>query len=154
MTLKEIEKVMDEADKMVYTFLDADKLDFDLRNDTVKHYAKDLIIAYQGVQPEDMPVFYFYKFNSETGKMDLLAKVDRIDRERGRKVVKKKKLYDMTETELEQVKDRFCKEQVSCNGCAFSDRRDFSCLIDFNHWRRLVEANKDKEFFIIEVEDE
>ena len=62
----------------------------------------------------------------------------------------KKKIDEMTEEEVEQVKDRFCKDDVLCADCPLNTT-EFPCLVQFPFWKKMYESYKDKEFDV-EVE--
>ncbi len=71
------------------------------------------------------------------------------------KKIVKKKLDEMTEEEIMQVMDRFCDADDSndCVDCDCPFAYGKKCLASFPFWKKLYEANKDKEFDV-EVEDE
>ena len=143
MTLKEIEKLIDEAN-VVYN---ENKTGFgyylhlkEFKDKTYhKLYFKDYIEAGN--------VLYYYNRNKDTGEMKLLAKVDHIDKE---KKIVKKKLDDMTQEEIEQVSGRICFEN-SCQKCPFTDNNNLECLAGFLDWKKRYLDNKDREF---EIEEE
>lgn len=62
----------------------------------------------------------------------------------------KKKLGDMTDEEIEQLKTRYCKHDALCKDCPF--RVNDICLSGFPFWKCLCETYKDKEFEV-EVEE-
>ena len=141
MTIKEIEKVIDEAD--VVLVKGSNVLDVVELTEDKKKRIKDLLVDYQKVRPDYWQKNYLYKFNEETGEMTLLAKVDHIDKE---KKVIKKKLDEMTEEEIEQVEARICKPL--CYKCPFlyKSQQGNRCLREYGVWKKGIEANKDKEF--------
>ena len=147
MTIKEIEKVIDEAD--VVLVKGSNVLDVVELTEDKKKRIKDLLVDYQKVRPDYWQKNYLYKFNEETGEMTLLAKVDHIDKE---KKVIKKKLDEMTEEEIEQVEARICKPL--CYKCPFlyKSQQGNRCLREYGVWKKGIEANKDKEFDV-EVEE-
>jgi len=116
-----------------------------------KKQIKDLLVDYQKIQPYGLEKHNFYKFNEETGEMTLLAKVDHIDKEK-EKIIIKKKLDEMTEEEIEQVEARLCKPL--CYKCPFlyKSQQGNRCLREYGVWKKGIEDNKDKEFDV-EVEE-
>ena len=150
MTLKEIEKIIDEADVMLIK--GENVFEEIVLTEDKKKKIKDLLIDYQKIQPYDSEKHYFYKFNEETGEMKLLAKVDHIDEEKKTKVIKKK-IDEMSKDEIIQVQERFCEHKEYCHKCPFSyeSTQGHRCLRDYWFWKEGVENNKDKEFEI-EVE--
>ena len=157
MTLKEIEKIIDEADYVGYPLL-SKLIEFSTIDNTNKEHMKNIyrhanddryVFHY-----EDGEVYYYYKLNKETGEMKLLAKVDHIDKE---KKIVKKKLDEMTKQEIIQVRDRICDCRKTCNGCSFaySDKDNICknmCDINFSWWKERYENLKDREFDV-EVEE-
>lgn len=142
MTLTEIYKIIDEAD---YVHIKSPKEE--RFNDVCSKR-----INKESLEPAVKCgyVFTYYKRNEETGEMTLLAKVDHIDKE---KKIVKKKLGEMSDEEIKQVRDKFCKDGFVCHACPFSySRLDPECLAWFNTWKERIENTKDKEFDV-EVEE-
>ena len=140
MTLKEIYKIIDEAD---YVHIKSPKEE--RFNDVCSKRLNK-----ESVEPAVKCgyVFTYYKRNEETGEMTLLAKVDHIDKE---KKIVKKKLDEMTQKEIDKVSARLCLNNT-CQECPFSDNSDLKCLDDFLDWKKRYLDNKDKEFDV-EVEE-
>ena len=143
MTLKEIEKIIDKADFCLYEAAEEKKvMSIELPSSKAileRCIEHDIGQGYY---------FVFYKFNEKTYKMTLLAKVDHIDEE---KEVVKKKLDEMTEEEIEKLRDGFCKKNGTCIYCPLSS--EDGCIGLFAAWKKRYTDNKDKEFEI-EVKDE
>ena len=140
MTLKEIYKIIDEADVVYFK---------------ENNYSRIAFLAAKGLEKMSVEplvnknyVLTYYKLNKETGEMTLLAKVDHIDKE---KKIVKKKLDEMTQKEIDKVSARLCLNNT-CQECPFSDNNDFKCLDDFLDWKKRYLDNKDKEFDV-EVEE-
>ena len=138
MTLKEIEKIIDKADFCLYEAVEERKvMSIELPSSkailgrAIEHDIK------QGCE------FVFYRFNEKTYKMTLLAKVDHIDRE---EEVVKKKLDEMTEEEIEELRNNFCKKNRTCLYCPLTSEN--GCLGLFAVWKKQYTDNKDKEFEI------
>lgn len=143
MTLKEIVKLIEEADLM----LDEEEGE--------EHYVslktEQIKVMYE-LNIEDIlkrkDVLSFYKRDKNSGEITLLTKVDYIDPE---KKIIKKKLDDMTQEEIEQVSGRICFENT-CQKCPFTDNNNLECLAGFLDWKKRYLDNKDREFEI-EVEE-
>ena len=145
MTLKEIEKIIDES-----VVVQEEKSD-----------RKNKIWLIEGVPEkegfksnveqllEKGSVLHFYTIFKVSGVLGYYAKIDHIDKKT--KVIKKK-LDEMTNEEIKQVMDRICDPEDSndCDDCPFDYGK--KCLASFPFWKKLYEDNKDKEFDV-EVEE-
>ena len=145
MTLKEIEKIIDESD----CFLIKDgnkKIVIALDCQEAKNWEKIMVNGY--IKAGHTLVFSKLDNNGGVEKSWI---VDHIDKE---KKVIKKRLDEMTQEETLQVKDKLCKGGEICAGCPLFDEGAVACLVDFPFWKKLYEDNKDKKFEIeIEVEE-
>ena len=147
MTLKEIEKIIDESNFVITKGKLFGKEFYPLHDQEEKNIEKFMI----DVDIKRGIIYFFYRLDEETGEMTLLAKVDHVDKE---KKVIKKRLDEMTQEETLQVKDKLCKGGEICAGCPLFDKGAVACLVDFPFWKKLYEDNKDKKFEIeIEVEE-
>lgn len=161
MTLKEIEKIIDEADFTMYGHQrDRDQeLDghwYPMDANCKKYEKEEYRHANDLNYPQafmDGDVKCYYKFNKMTGEMTLLAKVDHVDKE---KKIIKKKLDDMTDEEIENFKKRVCCKHWECFDCPFYNgetREDYSpCYEAFIYYRSGYLKYKNREIEI-EVEE-
>ena len=145
MTLKEIKKIIDEADfYLVNRGTEDKKRILSIVDQGAKSWVKNAI-------EYDIKIgcsFIFFKFNDnyEVEKRWVVAHIDK------EKKIIKKKLDEMSDKEIQQVRDKFCNhdDDIGCNGCHFD--YGSTCLARFNYWKQLVESNKDREFEV-EVEE-
>ena len=160
MTLKEIEKIIDDADVVMYGYHTTNEgflASLHEMDTNFKIYEKE---AYRHANDKSYPqpymdgeTNYYYKFNKDTGDMTLLAKVDHVDKE---KKIIKKKLDEMTDEEIENFKKRVCSKHWECFDCPFYNgetREDYSpCYEAFIYYRSGYLKYKDREIEI-EVEE-
>ncbi len=152
MTLKEIEKIIDEADFIIGKKEDEasnyESISTVNPLDDHREGRKQSLIEYlkQGW------VMTFYRANFKTMELRQLAKVDHIDPE---KKIIKKKLDEMTDEEIENFKKRVCCKHSECFNCPFYNgeaREDYSpCYEAFIYYRSGYLKYKDRE---IEMEVE
>lgn len=147
MTLKEIEKIIDEAN--YYLVKDEEEilpLDTTVSKEQMKHDIK----YYTNTVGRK---YVFYKYNEETEEVTILAKVDHVDKE---KKIIKKKLGDMSDEEIENFKKRVCCKHSECFDCPFYNgetREDYSpCYEAFIYYRSGYLKYKNREIEI-EVEE-
>ena len=144
MTLKEIEKIIDEAD-FFWAMNGDDKRAVTLpKEQEYRNFIKKSVKQYI----EHGWKLVFFKL-SDVGFVTKTWFVDCIDKE---KKVVRKKLDDMTPDELYQLEVKYpCKGSPSCFDCPLNDSVTHACLIHFAYCKKVYENNKDKEFEI-EVE--
>lgn len=147
MTLKEIYKIINEADlllfkngsqKYIFLFGTLDS------KESVKYGIESSIKMGSS--------YVFYKFDKETDKITILARVDHIDKE---KKIIKKKLDEMTEEELKKLSETVCRD-FNCKCCPLAFYDEYGsrlCLSEyFNSWKKQYLETKDREIEI-EVEE-
>ena len=148
MTLTEIKKVIDEADFCLIR--DGDNKSI---ASLFTQERKEVVEALIERNIHFGLTYTFFKFddNDEVRKMCI---IDRIDK---RKKTIKKKLDDMTDSEIAKVRGRICNGRKTCDGCLFAYNKPglaFAniCLSSFPTLKERYLNNKDKEFEI-EVEE-
>ena len=145
MTLKEIEKVIDEATLCLVR--DGDEKDAI----SLGHPGSKLILK-RGIEDDIKHgcTYIFYKFDERTIEVVFLAKVDHIDKE---KKVIKKRIDDMSAEELYNLTKNFCAKhpKKECTGCPLWSQEKHCIGLYFNKYKRGYLEAKDKEFEI-EVE--
>ena len=147
MTLKEIYKIIDEAD-------------FFLLKENNKKYIIGLDDQYDRLHEkncieeniESDCVYIFFKLN-DNYEVEKRWVVDHIDPET--KIIKKR-LHDMSDEEIENFKNKECKKHSECFNCPLyngeTDPNYSPCYFSFIYARKLYLNSKNKEFEV-EVEE-
>ena len=79
MTLKEIEEIINKANLMIQLHIPSQDVDgFDLKEESQKKLAKELMTHY-GKEQEQIYKYFYYIIDKETRDYDFLGKVDHID---------------------------------------------------------------------------
>ncbi len=143
MTLKEIEKIIDESD--AFLFKDGDRKCFvPLNHQGAKDSEKGIVDHYI----ERGCSYIFYK-HDDNGGVEKSWIVDHIDKE---KKIVKKKLGDMTYEEIEQVEAKYCKPETACSDCPLFANNNTACIAYYARCKKQFEAYKNR-MFEIEVEE-
>ena len=138
MTLKEIEKIIDEADFCLKKKKD-EKYHYGLDAEEGKHVMKHLLDR----DLENGYVFIFFKLN-DNGFVTKRWFIDHFDKE---KKIIKKKLGDMTDDEIKHIEQEFCGND-SCDKCPLQVNKLYWCGASFPHFRKDYFNYKDIEIEI------
>lgn len=143
MTLREIEKIIDEADFCMERTDNSKKI-ISLSTDIQKGMVK------QEIEYKISKGFTYIFFEIDiNGDVEKQVWADHIDKE---KIIVKKKLDEMTDEEIKQLRDKLCVINNACDGCPLTTNRAYGCAADFSYWKNNYFKFKDKEFEV-EVEE-
>ncbi len=138
MTLKEIYKIIDEADLVIVYNLDEEHQLYDAVECGSVGFDKDKEKDFYAMNNGRVGMHCYYKIIKETGELKLLAKIDRIDRGKLKAV------------KLKEYRRKLCKDYVTggCDYCISYDKKLKMCFFDI---RKVYREMKN---FVIHKEDE